>query len=437
MMALHTAALLQLLGSLLTAPAASSRALPLAPITAPSWQALKRACARPGASTITLSDDFKMGAYDGPIFLNSSKEVTVEGGGATLRAAGMGYFFDVQGDGTVLQLSNITLENGFSTLVGGAIQASAGASVKIRSAVFANNRAVTSDIHAEGVRWGGAIYVAAGALAVHDSTFVNNAVSNPVSLPDKGGAIYASASSVTIDNCTFRNNTAEFGGAVYGDAATAMNIARSVFTLNRARYGGALYALQGPAAITSSSFDQNTASTSGGGLYVSGVAPFDVTNSSFSGNSAAATDGGGGAIYAYYATAQVNDTQFSNNVANGAGAAVFILGYVHITMSNSGFHTNTAQRGGALWADADAPNTALLLGCGFVGNEVEGRRGANDVARGHYNVGGYDSTVTFGCARGKQGAPVTMKLYELANPPPGSLKCTAAAVGMVPPAQIV
>ena len=429
MLALCAAVLLQLVGSLAasqgTAPRPTRVFGPLPPVrtTAPSWQALKRACARSGASTITLSDDFTMGAYDGPIFLNSSKEVTVEGGGATLQAAGMGYFFDVQGEGTVLQLLNLTLENGFSTLIGGAIQASVGASVKIRSSVFANNRAVTSDIHAEGVRWGGAIYVAAGALEVHDSTFVNNVVSNLVSLPDKGGAIYGSASSVTIDNCTFRNNTAEFGGAVYGDAATEMNIARSMFTLNHARYGGALYALRGSATITSSSFDQNRAATSGGGLYVSGVAPFDVTNSSFRGNSAAATDGGGGAIYAYYATAQVNGTQFSNNVASGAGAAVFILGYVHITMSNSGFQMNKAQRGGALWADADAPNTALLLGCGFVGNAV-GSRGANDVARGHYNVGGYDSTVTFGCARGKQGAPVTMKLYELANPPPDSLKCT-------------
>ena len=95
-----------------------------------------------------------------------------------------------------------------------------GASVKIRSSVFANNRAVTTDVHAEGARWGGAIYVAAGSLEVHGSTFVNNVVSNTVSLPDKGGAIYGSASNVTIDNCTFRNNTAAFGGAVYGDAAT-------------------------------------------------------------------------------------------------------------------------------------------------------------------------------------------------------------------------
>jgi hypothetical protein len=64
---------------------------------------------------------------------------------------------------------------------------------------------------------------------------------------------------------------------------------------------------------------------------------------------------------------------------------------------------------------------ATFTGCIFNGND--GTTGHNDIAR-HDDT----SNVTFACANGTVGVPVTMKAgeSEIAKPPPTSLKCTIA-----------
>ena len=64
---------------------------------------------------------------------------------------------------------------------------------------------------------------------------------------------------------------------------------------------------------------------------------------------------------------------------------------------------------------------ATFTGCIFNGND--GTTGHNDIARSDDT-----SNVTFACANGTVGAPVTMKSgeSEIAKPPPTSLKCTAS-----------
>jgi hypothetical protein len=79
---------------------------------------------------------------------------------------------------------------------------------------------------------------------------------------------------------------------------------------------------------------------------------------------------------------------------------------------NCTFHGNTASAGGVVYV-YDGAN-ATFTGCIFNGND--GIKGHNDITRSDNT-----SNVTFACANGTVGAPVTVKAgeSEIANPPPG------------------
>ncbi|KZX09984.1 beta strand repeat-containing protein [Methanobrevibacter curvatus] len=108
-----------------------------------------------------------------------------------------------------------------------------------------------------------------------------------------GGAINNQGGTLTVENCKFYNNGGREGGAIRSDSSATVNIINSEFINNTGLRGGAIYS-NGALNITSSNFINNSATNSGGVIYLSANKVLTIHSSNFTNNSASAT---GGAIY--------------------------------------------------------------------------------------------------------------------------------------------
>lgn len=215
-----------------------------------------------------------------------------------------------------------------------------------------------------------------------------------------GGAIqlnnFISSFGLTFDSCSFSQNraTSSFGsgGAFYvndksddqmNELISTVSISRSMFTSNSSTYGGAIEidceddSLR--IEVSQSGFFNNSASDSGGGLYVWMVETSNVytqiENSDFSGNTARV--GGGLILDSYYnidrMTYLIERCNFSNNVASLYGGAIgqFLTqgpGLIG-SIRNTQFLNNQALQAGALISRQE---TLLVENCLFSGNYAEG-----------------------------------------------------------------
>ena len=148
---------------------------------------------------------------------------------------------------------------------------------------------------------GGAIYAAAGAIEIHNSSVVlNNAYGGDATAANflggaaEGGAIKASGlTSFVVDNSTFDSNFA-IGGAGVSTAGVAT--------------GGALYLASSTGSIDLSSFSANAVS---GGAASGGASALGL----------------GGALSLSGVTLTMNDVELIQNVANGGDSATGVGGY--------------------------------------------------------------------------------------------------------------
>lgn len=168
-------------------------------------------------ATITLTSTLQVTK---PTVLDATDHaVTIDGGGKV-------GLFSMGGEAT-FAVVNLTLQNG-SASVGGAIDASHGASVTLVNSTFADNRAGAGGAVAGG---------ADGSVAVLDSTFVDNTATG-----GEGGAI--NGSTVLATNSTFVANQAGRGGAIH--ATTGLTLVNSTFENNVAT--GASFSLDSGSA---------------------------------------------------------------------------------------------------------------------------------------------------------------------------------------------
>ena len=120
---------------------------------------------------------------------------------------------------------------------------------------------------------GGAI-INNGDLTIESCEFLDN------SSDDYGGAIYNN-SKLFIKDSSFMENRADYGGAVYIDSDSILNLKSSVFKSNSSEFeGGAIYN-KAKLAIDNSSFIDN-ASFKGGAIYNELI--LDVKSSNFKNN---------------------------------------------------------------------------------------------------------------------------------------------------------
>ena len=163
----------------------------------------------------------------------------------------------------------------------------------------------------------------------------------------------------------------------------------------------------------------------GGAIYITGhddhSAKLTVHSSTFTSNHA----GQGGAISAVKgAKVALVTCSFTTNKADQGGAVYVSDDPTTVTIRGTSFDHNTVgnkDKGGALYLDQGASGT--LHGCTFKTDNSDsdvGGNGDNDVGRNKK-----DTELTFECADGHSGDPVTMSQLSLQSLPPKALKCSS------------
>lgn len=175
-----------------------------------------------------------------------------------------------------------------------------------------------------------------------------------------GGALnifgfFAPGGPISITNCSFHENEATspsggFGGAIYISLGRA-DLITSTFTNNKGTGGGALaLGTESSTVVSYSTFDQNTALSSGGGIHNRNS--LVVRNSTFKQNHA--NQESGGAILNFSADSGVGQafSLISNSTLSGNTATLFggaISNYnSHLQISSSTLVGNSAQFGSGI-----------------------------------------------------------------------------------------
>jgi hypothetical protein len=283
--------------------------------------------------------------------------------------------------------SNVAQSTGCAPSIsyGGAIEvAPAGGGLDLTNSTFTGNTATSAYI-----AYGGAIYDDSSAR-LSNVKFTSNAASGTggggsASASAYGGAIYsAAATTLTTSGCSFTTNSATVSGAVAseasGGAVDAQNTYSSSadkFTSNAARatggstpavYGGAIAAL-GVTTLTHDIVSNNSASSVhsayGGGLYGSANGSA-VTSTTFNANSATGTAiGEGGGIYNNFPMT-LQASILSGNVASMAGGGMYENGggdvISNVTISGNTVTASQSYGGGGgiyIWSSTTLVNATI------------------------------------------------------------------------------
>ena len=147
-----------------------------------------------------------------------------------------------------------------------------------------------------------------------------------------GGAIYSQSGFLEIYNSDISFNTADSGGAIY-QAANRLYITDSLFEGNMAidGNGGALTSFGTVTTIERTTFYDNEASMSGGGLYISSSSSADyestIVNSTISNNEAGLN--GGGISFVGGGNLTLNFTTVANNISGTANTNIRFGGGIY------------------------------------------------------------------------------------------------------------
>jgi len=229
---------------------------------------------------------------------------------------------------------------------------------------------------------GGGLYMNRGTLSI-----TGNDVFDSNRAGGNGGAIdFEGSVPATLANLTVRNNQATNGAGVaaytqVGSGGTLV-VASSTFANNEATgSGGGLYQGAGILAATSpNTFDGNIAGANGGGADIEGSTWATVQHLTASNNRAA--NGGGLSAFAVEgATGTMTisgQSLFDTNLATGNGGG---LDVTRTTMSFSGVFRNNAKNGGGLQIRGSEKATTLT------GRVQIGYNAASDNGGGIYAIG--------------------------------------------------
>ena len=156
-------------------------------------------------------------------------------------------------------------------------------------------------------------------VSLQDSFFEDNSAS--VLVVDRN-------STVLVSDCIFRGNSGECGGVMMARNGSEVIFSKSLFEYNHAQSGGALYLESVACLVTDCLFENNSASSFGGALFVrSGAAgALNFSHSKFLNNAAPF----GGALYFVPvkigpSMLQVSSAVFDRNQAT-VGAALYVQG---------------------------------------------------------------------------------------------------------------
>ena len=351
-------------------------------------------------STLTINHD------GGAIYMYEGWSPRIEGCefiGNTVLGDGGAIYAD--SSTATLTVSNTRFAENVAVLDGGAIFSKG--KINIYSSKFENN--IANGENELERSYGGAVNTQ-GDITVENSEFNSNQARRSGA---KGGAIYADTDArVKIRDSWFKYNTAEDGGAIYADIIKD-EIYNTRFIQNKATDGdgGAIYAKsESYPKILSCTFEDNTATGVGGGIYTwRGSTQVQILDSKFYRNSAKE----GGAAYLSKVT-EVGSSIFEGNKATkGDGGALNIYDTCSPTIRNSIFRQNKAtNHGGAIYIDA--AGFPKIHSCTFEENTASRDGGAIYNWRGSTEVEMRDSKFISNSAR-EGGAAYISKATNVIN----------------------
>ena len=344
--------------------------------------------------TLTAIDNTATSSFGGSVFEYGdnglpqiSTPITINGNGATIiRASDAPYFriFFVTDTGN-LTLNDVTLENGIADVTGSAFPSSGGAIYTDGSYLEVNNATLQNN---QSAFHGGAIFgISNATIYVNSSTIQDN------TSPHGGGIFVYHEGFLSIDNCEISNNIATTSGGGIGlEYGTELIINASLIASNQAgRHGGGLFKDNGPdhlpTTITDTTFQDNTADWSGGGVFIWRT-PLTISDSTFINNQADEYGGGLGYQNNSTETVMISNTTFEENTAGWDGGGIHFSGEL-MNLSNCTIQNNTAENGAGVHnGPADDSKYIIRADTTFTitGSTVQGNI-ASDVGGGTFNEG--------------------------------------------------
>jgi predicted outer membrane repeat protein len=296
------------------------------------------------------ADDSGGGVYAaGPLEVNDSQfaqnSSLIHGGGLY-----------AEGTTTIL---NSQFAGNSAFLTGGGV--SANSELSLESVIFTDNTAL-----------------AGGGAYANDEVWVNGGQFEGNNTSFSGGGLFA-LRAVTLTETVFVNNTADFSGGGLS-AKRTVQLLRTWFEGNESQYGGGLFLedyliSMEDHTLTDVTFLNNTATTSGGGMWASAYGlsgdhlTLTLTRVHFTSNTATYLGGG---IVAWETDLLVDSNAFTGNEAGFDGGGAF-FGSVDGLIVNTLFAHNTAGNTGAalaMYSTGAAMKHATIIG--GAGNQAPG-----------------------------------------------------------------
>ncbi len=196
---------------------------------------------------------------------------------------------------------------------------------------------------------GGAIWADADVTIRNGEFNINQALTRS----GRGGALYVDAGTMTVHDSLFEANRGHAGMAVYAEGADRFELMRStvkystpLFDERTGHIGAAVALVNTDGGVFSSTFEGNRSNADGGGLLVAG-GKVGVWESLFERNQA--RNGGAVAVVAG-GNVLLNQDNISNNSAELDGGGVYAINGSALTMPHSDLRQNRANNGGGLFA---------------------------------------------------------------------------------------
>ena len=265
----------------------------------------------------------------------------------------------------------LTIQNATGTI-------SANGTIDIANGIYAgvknNNITINKNMTIQGQSQSGTIINGSGinwifkiprgmAVKIINITLINGNTA-------KGSAI-ENDGTLTVINCTFSNNTADNGdgGAIYNDGTlTDIN---NIFYYNTANYGGAIYngGYLTLNKVTLASNAVTSITSCGGAVY--NIGNVDFNSCTLTSNSASSFRGG--AIYSSAGTLTLYNSSFVINIAQRGGGLCIYGGFVNMTYCTFTDNVAFGDYGGAIFGDSSVSDSAIpisVVGSTFNGNNA-------------------------------------------------------------------
>ncbi|MBK9711314.1 MAG: DUF11 domain-containing protein [Kouleothrix sp.] len=345
--------------------------------------------------TIALASTLPDIAGDLTISGPSAAQLTISGGGAVrvLRQVNVG----VQ-----LALDHLTVANGSNQQGGGIFNRGI---LRISDSAFVNNTSTA---------YGGAIFNQGAYMTVTNSTFSGNSAASG------GAGIYNQPLNpgdvLLISGGTFTNNNAAGGAGLFTLDGTVM--LSGEFSGNSASQGAGVYSDRGALTVTSSRFANNSASSTGGGIFFRGAYTLDVGVTTFSANSAGLS---GASIYSQGGTVIAQYDTFTNNDAtSGSGAGISSDGG-SLAVSYSTFSGNRGAGAGGLLATGPLTVSSSVFSDNQVTNSGGGIMAYGQTTVSDSSFTGNSATRSGGGIWSYTGASVLVRTSTVANNSTGAI----------------